>query len=109
MQEGIVAAPHQLAGNGHPLGALWSLCHDTEREAILMYGGCCASTSVIWEPAVFGRQPQFFSLSPGMGSSLPPGAEAALKHLVSLTLEVSELMFYLPFLLNAKIWAKSKF
>lgn len=37
MQKGIRAAPHQLAGNGHPLGALWSLCHDTECGAILGY------------------------------------------------------------------------
>lgn len=68
------------SGNGRPLGALWSLCHDTERGAILGHPWVCPSTSVIWESAEFGRQHQLFSVSPhGMGSSLTPGAEAALK------------------------------
>lgn len=57
---------------------------------------------------MFGRQPQLFSVSPhGMGSSLLEQRLHSSFSLLGLTLEVSE--FYLPFLLNAKIWAKSKF
>lgn len=58
-QKGIVAARREWASFGSlvatgPWNRVWG------HSGIPVRGFCCLSTSVIWEPAAFGREPQLF-------------------------------------------------
>lgn len=106
MQKSIAGAPHQLSGNGHPLGAWWPLamtqslgpCWGTSGGVLLPQHFCSLGTSGVWKEISF-----FLFLLGWAHLSLQ---EQSIS-LLGPALKVSSSC--LPFVLNAKVWAKSKF